>query len=209
MKQSNIFSISKPKGYLILALWVFIIGVAGIFIFKDALPYFAFTEEALGRWWNYKWSLIGHISGGLLAIAIGPFQFWKAFRTRYLAIHRMMGKVYLIAIMIGVTSATYLAWTSGLKINANWALALQGLAFAWFVTTAMAYISIMRKRIQQHQEWMVRSYVVTFAFITFRFLNDAPMEDLIGISISGTSFLWFSWSVPLLITELILNWNKR
>ena len=108
------------------------------------------------------------ILGALIALIIGPFQFWKGFRDRYMITHRWMGRIYLIAILIGSIASTYLAWTSALQIHWTWALALQGLAFAWIITSGMAYFSVRRKRIQEHREWMIRSYAVTFAFITFR-----------------------------------------
>jgi hypothetical protein len=210
MKRATLFSVSKPKGYLSLAFWIFLIVFGGRFILKDALPYFGFTEEIFGRWWDFRWSLIGHISGGLLALAIGPFQFWKAFRNKYLKTHRWLGRIYLVAILVGTIAATHLAWTTALKIHWTWAFALQGLAFAWIVTAGMAYISVMRKRIQQHKDWMIRSYVVTFAFVTFRWLYELPiLEELAPAAERGSTTIWVSWAIPLLITEIFINWNKK
>lgn len=210
MKPSNIFSVSKPKGYLTLLLWIFLIVFGGRFIIKDALPYYGFTEDILGRWWDFKWSLIGHISGGLLAISIGPFQFWKAFRNKYLTTHRWLGRIYLVAILTGSVSSTHLAWTTALEVHWTWALALQGLAFVWITTASMAYLSVIRKRIQQHKDWMIRSYVVTFAFVTFRFLTELPMVKELGPFIEvGPTAIWVSWTVPLLVTEIFINWNKK
>ena len=205
MKQSNIFTPSKPYAHLKLLFWILLMVFAGRFILKDALPYFGFDDEVFGRWVDYKWTLISHISGGLLALLIGPFQFWKAFRNKYLTVHRWMGRIYLIAILIGVISSSYLAWTTGLKASLNWAVALQGLGFAWIVTATMAYTSIRRKQIEQHKGWMIRSYVVTFAFVSFRWLNELPaLEEL-----SGSTLIWMSWSIPLLITEVVLQWKQR
>jgi hypothetical protein len=92
---------------------------------KDALPYFGFEQETFGYYWDYKWALIGHISCGLLALVFGPFQFWKAFRNKYLTVHRWSGRIYLTAILIGTISSTPLAWTSTKQVNFSWALALQ------------------------------------------------------------------------------------
>ena len=210
MKQKSIFSLSRPRAYIILIFWLFLIVFAGRFIIKDALPYFGFNEDVFGRWWEYKWSLIGHVSGGLMALIIGPIQFWKAFRNRYLKTHRLLGRIYLIAILIGVISSTHLSWTTALKIHWTWALSLQGLGLAWFTTAAMAYISIMRNRIQQHKEWMIRSYVVTFAFVIFRWLNGSSFFRELGNFIErGPTEIWISWTIPLLITEVILQWNKK
>ena len=210
MKQLNVFRLSTAKSYLKLFLCLFIVVFAGRFVIKDAVPYFGFTEEIFGRFWNYKWTLIGHVSGGLLALVVGPFQFWKAFRAKYLDIHRLLGRIYLIAILVGTISSVFLSWTTALKIHWTWALALQGLGFAWFITAAMAYIAIRRRRIQQHKEWMIRSYVVTFAFVTFRFLNELPALRELGNFIErGPTEIWLAWTIPLLITEIILQWNKK
>lgn len=134
----------------------------------------------LGRFWPIKWWLIGHITGGILALTIGPFQFWKSFRTKFLSVHRWLGRIYLMAILIGSISSTYLAWTSALAIYWTWAIALQGLRFSWFFSAIMAYRAIRKRHIQSHKEWMIRSYVVTFSFVSFRWLVDLPFVVDLG-----------------------------
>ena len=98
MKSTNIFALTKPKSYLQVLIWVFLILFAGKFIIKDALPYYGFTQEVFGRYCDYKWALIGHISTGIIAILLGPLQSWKRSRIKYLTIHRWMGRIYLTAI---------------------------------------------------------------------------------------------------------------
>jgi len=209
MSQKSIFTLSQPKDYLILTFWLFLVVFGGRFIIKDAIPYFGLDPEVLGRWLDFKWPLIGHISGGIIALVLGPFQFWKTLRNKYLKAHRISGRVYVGAIMVAVISSTYLSWTSALAISWPWALALQTLAFVWFLTTAMALISVKRKRMQQHQEWMIRSYVVTFAFVTFRFLSDMPAIQALGpFTEYGPAVGWVSWTIPLLITEVLISWKK-
>jgi uncharacterized membrane protein len=211
MNKSNIFSISKPKSYFKVLIWVFLILFSGKFIIKDALPYFGFEQETYGHYWDYKWPLIGHISCGLLALVLGPFQFWKSFRNKYLTVHRWSGRIYLTAILIGTISSTSLAWTSAIRVNFAWAFGLQGLAFAWIATASMAYISVMRGRILQHKEWMIRSYVVTFAFVTFRWLNELTFVKnmMPEFEERGPTIIWLSWTIPLLITEIVLSWKKK
>ncbi|MFC4720871.1 DUF2306 domain-containing protein [Geojedonia litorea] len=210
MKQSKLISISGPYGFLKVIAWVFLILFAGRFVVKDALPYFGMDPNVLGRYWDLKWWLIGHVSGGLLALVIGPFQFWKAFRNKYLKLHRWMGRFYLSAIVIGTISSTYLAWTAALAIHWTWAFALQGLAFAWICTAAMAYRAILQRKIEQHREWMIRSYVVTFAFVSFRFLDELPFVQSLGSFIEhAPTSIWVSWVIPLFITEMVLQWNKK
>ena len=210
MNQSNIFTPSKPRGYLALAIWLSIIAFGAKFVIRDALPYFGFNPDVFGYYWDYKWSLIGHISGGLLAITIGPFQFWKGFRTNYVKTHRTLGVIYLIAILIGSISATYLSWTSALSTHWTWAVSLQGLAFAWFCTVLMAYRAIRLHRYTIHKEWMIRSYVVTFGFVLFRWLNELAASYDLGTFIErGPTIGWACWVIPLFITEMVLQWNKK
>jgi uncharacterized membrane protein len=211
MKQSNSLQHSHAKPYLRVAIVILLILFAGKFVVNDALPYYRFTKEAFGRYWNLKWSLIGHISSGIIALAIGPFQFSKTCRNKFMTMHRWLGKIYLTAILMGTISSTYLAWTSAIRVNFSWALGLQGLSFAWIVTASMAYISVRRKRILQHKEWMIRSYVVTFAFVTFRWLNDAQITHQVMTKFEerGPTIIWLSWTIPLLLAEIILSWKKK
>ena len=209
MEQPHFFIRVKP--YLKVCLTIFLILFAGKFLLRDALPFFWFNKQTFGRFWNFKWSLIGHISCGITALVLGPFQFWNAFRNKYLTVHRWLGRIYLIAILLGTISATFLAWTSSIKINFSWAFALQVLALAWITTSSMAYISILRRRIFQHKEWMIRSYIVTFAFATFRWLSDLPIAIHLmnNFEERGPTMVWLSWTVPLLVTEIILSWKRK
>ena len=211
MEQSNLLARLTPKSYVRLGLTILLILFAGKFVINDALPYFGFDKATFDSYWDFRWPLIGHISGGLIALTLGPFQFWKSFRNKFINTHRWMGRFYLIAILIGTISATYLAWTSAIRVNFSWAFGLQGLAFAWITTASMAYISVMRGRILQHKEWMIRSYVVTFAFVTFRWLTDLPIAHQLMNKFEerGPTVIWLSWTIPLLITEIVISWKKK
>lgn len=162
---NNTLIAQKPKSYVTLAVVLFLTVFAGKFVVKDALPYFGFDEETFGRYWNYKWPLIGHISGGLIALLIGPFQFWKAFRNKFMNAHRILGRIYLISILAGTIASTVLAWTSSYEVGFSWALSLQVLGLVWLASASMAYVSVMKKRIVQHKEWMIRSYMITLSLI--------------------------------------------
>jgi hypothetical protein len=64
-------------------------------------------------------------------------------------------------------------------------------------------------RIQIHKEWMVRAYVVTFAFVTFRLLNDyGPTSHLQPANDRAITIGWASWVLPLLVTEVILQLRR-
>ena len=105
---------------------------------------------------------------------------------------------------IGIIGAVGLSVTS----TFGWGLVtgIRGLALAWFVTTGMAYYTIRRGLVSLHKEWMVRSYVTTFAFVTFRFLQDySPMSRLRPENDRDITIAWACWVVPLAITEMVFH----
>jgi hypothetical protein len=56
---------------------------------------------------------------------------------------------------------------------------------------------------------MVRSYVVTFAFVTYRFLYDVPPMSRMGTDNQRSiTYIWACWAVPLLATEVILQLRR-
>ena len=70
---------SKPKAWLLLFVWGFLILFAGKFILHDALPYFGFEESFFGEYWAMKWPLIGHISGGAHRSHLRPLSILESF----------------------------------------------------------------------------------------------------------------------------------
>ncbi len=213
MKNSStpLLNQTKLSSYIKTAFVFLLILYVGTITIKEILPYFYLNKESYGRFWDYKFPLFFHVSCGLIAMLIGPFQFWSTFRAKYIKIHRMLGRIYLIAILFGTISATNLAWTSGYKISFAWAFGLQGLAFAWISTALMAYFSVRRGRITQHKEWMIRSYVVTLGFFFFRILNNSDFVKSIMPEFTdrGVTIIWFCWAIPLLITEIVLSWDRK
>ena len=74
---------------------------------------------------------------------------------------------------------------------------------------AMALYAILSGRIQIHKEWMVRTYVVTFAFLTFRLLNEfSPLSRLQPDGDRIVTIAWACWVIPLLVTEVILQLRR-
>jgi hypothetical protein len=56
---------------------------------------------------------------------------------------------------------------------------------------------------------MVRAYVVTFAFVTFRVLNDyGPTSHLQPDGDRIVTLGWISWVLPLLVTEVVLQLRR-
>jgi len=81
-------------------------------------------------------------------------------------------------------------------------------AAAWIVCTTAAFITARNRQIAQHRQWMVRSYAVTFTFISSRVLNLWPRYwSHLGDSLSAVGVIAFTLA-SLLLVEVGLNWRE-
>lgn len=180
------------------------------FFVRDALPYLiSYTEGTYAQFWPHSGRLYLHIVGGSVALLLGPLQFWTGLRRRSMKLHRWAGKGYMAGIALGAAGAYWLAFTTDSFPGVSWSVALGGLATAWVLTTSMAYASIRAGKIELHKEWMVRSYVVTFAFVSFRWLVDeAPVLSALPPPDWYPSAIWISWALPMMFAEAIIQGRK-
>jgi hypothetical protein len=192
-----------------------IIAVAATFVGLYAFRYYlhyneaAFTDPYRGaaNYWKMRGWLLMHMTGGMMALLSGPWQFWTGFRARFVKLHRWAGRLFLCGVAVGVVGAVRMA----LGTSFGWAfgVALFTLSLAWVTTAGMAYYAILKRRIQVHREWMVRAYVVTFAFVTFRVFSDfGPTSRLQPYNDVIVTMAWVSWLLPLLGTEVILQLRR-
>jgi hypothetical protein len=178
-----------------------------VFVATAAVPYllsssFGPPEYAPRRGW-----LLLHIVGGIIALLTGPVQLWLGLSDRGMQWHRRMGIGYVTGVGISSAGGFYLATHT----DFGWIFGagLFGLATAWVTTTTLAYLAIRRSLIDQHKEWMIRSYVVTFAFVTFRVIQPALQAAQIGTELEQLAVTaWACWAVPLLLTELVIQGRK-
>ncbi len=172
-----------------------------------AFQYLTLDRDRFGIYWERREWLYVHILAGMLALLLGPLQLWLGMNRRAMALHRILGGAYMMGVFTSGGAALYLArhtdfgWTFG--------MGLTSMAVAWIISTSLAGISIWLGVIDQHREWMIRSCVLTFGFVMFRMV-------VLGLQIMGvgttldqmTAASWFSWSVPLLLTECIIQGRK-
>jgi len=197
-----------------------LIGLAGlaaiVFIVVAALPYRAMlgSQEAARQtlqdfqfaYWPRRGWLLVHILGGLIALLSGPVQLWLGLHDVKMHVHRRLGLIYMAGMAIGSVGAVGLALQTdgGLIFGSG----LFFLAVAWVTTTSLAYVAIRKGLIDQHREWTIRSYVVTFAFVTFRAGQVAMVGQGIPLQTAIGVMAWACWSLPLLATELVIQSRK-
>ncbi len=180
-----------------------LLALKGLQYYVGTIEHFAFdvSEANFGHFWPNRFGLLLHMAGGTAALFAGPFQLWSGLRTRHRLIHRWTGRIYVAGVVLGGASAFYLSFFSQPR---SFGVALFGLGVAWWVTVGTAFMAIRRRRIEAHKAWMIRGYVVTSSFITFRMLIELPLWSFAGQSRLAV-VLWLSWVVPLAVAEFLLR----
>jgi hypothetical protein len=190
-----------PLALVLLALF----SVGMYFWFDAALRYFLhFDESVFRRYWPNRGWLTAHIAGGTLALLLGPFQFWTGLKLRQPKLHRLLGYTYALGILLGGATSFVLAFRASIP---DFGFSLFFLGVAWWVTLGMALIAIRNRRFDAHRDWMIRSYIVTFGFVAFRYLVKWELLNGLGRG-KLASVGWACWVVPLLFAEIFLHWKS-
>jgi hypothetical protein len=108
----------------------------------------------------------------------------------------------LFAVFFGVAAAIYLAVTIP-PGSPGYTSGLVGLGIAWSITTVMGYRRIIHRDVDGHRRWMLRSYIVTFSFVSLRVIA------LIIAAFGWMSYddatspaAWICWVLPLAVFEV-------
>ncbi len=197
------------------AQWPLLVAVAGAvalsvwFVRRDALNYLSLDPQRFTPYyWPRRYALLLHIAGGMLALACGVVQFYLGLSGRTGPLHRRVGRLYLAGVGAGIAGVCYLVPTFPDPIDMLYSTGLIGLAIAWAVTTTMGYRCIRRGERLQHRAWMLRSDLVTFAFVLLRLIQDALMGLGLDEPRSVAAAAWLCWTIPLLLAEPLIRGRR-
>lgn len=146
-----------------------------------------------------------HITTSIVALVIGPFTLSAKFRERNINRHRIVGRIYMVGILLGGVSGLYLSFyaTGGLVAKLGFGL----LSVLWLTSAYQALHRVKNKKMKDHRNWMIRNYALTFAAVTLRIwlplfivLFGIEQFELIYAVIA-----WLAWVPNLIIAELFIR----
>ena len=186
--------------YLFAITWVY-------FSFRSDVNFLLAKPEVV-HYLPWRIAFYLHITGAMFALAVGPFQFLTGLKTKFKRIHRTLGYIYVVGILLlGGPAGFFMALFARGGVGAKIAFAV--LSLIWVFTTWMALKTILQKKIQAHRAWMVRSYALTFAAVTLRLWT--PILSL-GLNFTEAQTLaivpWLAWIPNLLVAELLIRRKK-
>jgi uncharacterized membrane protein len=140
-----------------------------------------------------------HFTGGAIALVAGAFQLNSRLRTRFIGVHRWLGRFYVLAVVGGGIAAFALALQSSAGPIARAGFGL--LAVCWMGSTLNAYRHIRQGNLSTHRSWMIRSYALTLAAVTLRLYLPASLLAGFPFAVAYPAISWLCWVPNLLIAE--------
>ncbi len=181
------------------------------------LPYLGFdtdvdfllTKQKIIHIRHWRYSFYIHILFSIFALAAGLTQFSNYILRNYKKIHRTMGYIYVIDVLLlaGPTGLIMGFYANG---NALAKISFMLLASLWIVFTAMAYKTALDKNFVKHRNWMYRSYALTLSAISLRLLAMfLPKWFHLEAFSEYTVIAWLSWTVNLIVAEIIIFYKRK
>ncbi len=108
--------------------------------------------------------------GRRLRFVPGAVPVLERLRRKYVTVHKTFGYIYIAGCYIGAPLGIYIQWFEEKlgTFSHSFTIAIVMDAGIWIFATTMALIMIRTKRMQQHRQWMIRSFACALIFLEVR-----------------------------------------
>jgi uncharacterized membrane protein len=153
---------------------------------------------------TWRIAFFTHVFTSILVLLAGFTQFSKSLLRSKPILHRKLGYVYVINILVVTGPAGFL-----MSFYANGGIGSQIgfilLSICWILFTALALYYAVKKKFVAHRNFMIRSFALTLSAISLRiwkvllaYFTDIPPMDRYRI------IAWLGWTLNLVIAEIII-----
>ena len=155
---------------------------------------------------SFKWWLLGHGIAGGCALILGPMQFSDRLRQRFTKLHRVVGRIYIACVFIAAPAGVVIQRIDeNLGFSRTFTIETMIQGGLWLLTTAIALAFILKGKVQQHRQWMTRS----FGTGPLIFLEARVILGLTGVAKFGPhaveTVVWICTASSIFIADLVLQ----
>ena len=156
---------------------------------------------------SFRWYLLPHGIMGACALLLGPLQFSDRLRQRFAKFHRVVGRFYVAGVFVGAPLGFYIQYYEERMGGArSFSFAAFTDAAIWMLTTAIAIYFILNGKVQQHRQWMSRSFAVAIVFLEVRVVSGVMGWDNSSPAVTET-IVWMCVAFSLLFADVVLQWQ--
>ncbi len=196
---------SKPP-YALILLQLLAIGVVGYSVYAYGFlePGRTVSPSMRAVFREHRLGILLHVFGSCVALLLGPMQFTSRLRAKHLALHKILGALYLIiGVGVGGLAGLFMSLHASGGILAK--LGFGSLALAWLSTAVLGLRHARSHQYVIHGQWMVRNYALTFAAVTLRVLLPSSFALDIPFDIAYPAISWLCWVPNLLFAEWLIR----
>jgi uncharacterized membrane protein len=131
-------------------------------------------------------------------------QFSDRLRQRFTKMHRIIGRIYIAGVFVLAPLGVYIQHLEE-RMGGTRSLTVATLVDAVLLTsaTALALYFIRNRKIQQHRQWMTRSYAVALVFFEVRLIS-----GIFGLDDSNTAseiIVWTCVALAIPLADVVLQ----
>jgi uncharacterized membrane protein len=185
-----------------------VFGFVGLMIAYVAVHNESFLVNRADPEWehikSFRWWLLPHGLAGACAILLGPLQFSDRLRQRFTKMHRVIGRFYIGGALILAPLGAYIQYfEERMGATRSFSLAAVTDAVLLMLTTGIAFGFILKGKVQQHRQWMTRSFAVAIVFLEVRVIGGLTGLDNNPRAIE--TIVWMCVAFSLLVGDLALQ----
>jgi uncharacterized membrane protein len=162
-------------------------------------------------WEHYKpferW-LLPHGIAGACALLLGPMQFSDRLRDRFRQLHRVVGRIYVAGVLVAAPLGFYIQYfQERMGDPRSFSIAAAVDAALWVITTGIALVFVLKGKVQEHRQWMTRSFAVALVFLEARVIGGVGGWENLDVHANET-IVWGCLAFSILSADLVLQWQK-
>lgn len=185
------------------------VGLMLLYVLRHNESFLIHSEDPV--WHHYqpfKWWLLPHGIAGACALLLGPMQFSDRLRQRFTKMHRIVGRIYVAGVFVAGPLGFYIQFFQE-RMGAPRSFSIAGAVDAalWMITTGIALGFILAGKVQQHRQWMTRSFAVALVFLEVRVVGGVTGWENLGVAAVET-IVWGCLAFAVLSADIVLQWEE-
>ncbi len=199
---SPVRAVGVRTKYLLFA----VIGLMMAYVLRHNESFLIHPEDPVWQHYQpFKWHLLPHGLAGACALLLGPMQFSDRLRQRFTKLHRVVGRIYVAGALIAAPLGFYIQYFQERMGEPRSFSILAGVdAVLWMTTTGIAMAFILKGKVQQHRQWMTRSYAVALVFLEGRVILGVTGWENLGVGIQE-AVIWACLVFCIPAADLVLQ----